>query len=135
MPILICSRIYLITLSKDTPSPLALSDDQVKIVENAPAVNEASQKNKKTSEVKPVENELKNIKVDLEGIMDRIISLPVQPANYGNLEPAGDKLFYNMSSRLAGTSTSKYYDLKEKKKPRLVREYLSHLLRAERKCS
>jgi tricorn protease len=109
------SRIYLVTLSRDTPSPLAAADDQVKITESSPAAPPADEKNKKTSEIKNTESESKDMKIDLEGIKDRIISLPVQPANYNNLESAGDKLFYNMNSRLSGSSSAKFYDLKEKK--------------------
>lgn len=109
------SRIYLIILAKDTPSPLAPADDKVKIVENAPVVQAVAGKNKKTPEVKQTESESKDIKIDLDGIMDRIISLPVQSANYRNLEPAGDKLFYNIDSRLTTTSAARYFDLKEKK--------------------
>jgi len=32
------SRIYLVVLAKDTPSPFALTDDQVKLSENKPVV-------------------------------------------------------------------------------------------------
>ena len=109
------SRIYLITLSKDTPSPLAFTDDQVKINENA-IVTPAGKDNKdKEPEAKKTENEVKNIKIDLQGIRERVVSLPVQPANYYNLISVGDKLFYNMNSEKGGTSGTKYFDLKEKK--------------------
>jgi tricorn protease len=109
------SRIYLLTLTKDTPSPFSLIDDQVKIIENTPAVQPAPDKNKKATDLKQAENEPKSLKIDLDGIMDRIVSLPIQPANYNNLESAGDKLFYNMSTANGGSSVSKYFDLKEKK--------------------
>ena len=109
------SRIYLVPLAKDTPSPLAPVDDQVKVVENTPSSQTKGDKNKKDSDKNIPETEVKETKIDFDGIMDRIISLPVQPANYNNLQPAGDKLFYNMNSRREGASTAKYFDLKEKK--------------------
>jgi len=111
-------RIYLVTLAKETPSPLATADDQVKEVETTPPVQPAAEKSKKTPETKKPESESKDIRIDLDGIMDRIISLPVKPANYSNLQSTGDKLFYNVSSRLGagpGSGFAKYFDLKEKK--------------------
>jgi tricorn protease len=109
------SRIYLITLAKDTPSPLAYSDDQVKISENAPLVPAVQDNTKKVPDVQKAESELKGVKIDIEGIRDRVVSLPVQPANYNNLISVGDKLFYNMNSDKGAASGTKYFDLKEKK--------------------
>ena len=106
------SRIYLITLAKDTPSPLAFTDDQVKITESAPA---GPDNGKKPADTTKPESEVKSIKVDIAGIRERVVSLPVQPANYGNLISVGDKIFYNMNSQQGGASGTKYYDLKEKK--------------------
>jgi len=118
------SRIYLVTLAKDTPSPLAASDDKVKEAEseaevevkvkNAPTPA-AKGKNEKTSEIKKPESKSKTVLIDFDGINDRVISLPVKPGNYNNLQSAGDKLFYNMNSRMGGQPAAKYFDLKEKK--------------------
>jgi len=114
------SRIYLVTLAKETPSPLAPVDDQVKEVETEPAEQAVAEKNKKATETKKSESELKDIKIDLDGIMNRIISLPVKPASYNNLQSVGDKLFYSVSSRLGDDGpVAKYYDLKEKKEVEL----------------
>jgi tricorn protease len=109
------SRIYLITLAKDTPSPLAYNDDQVKISETPPVSPPTQDNTKKAPDTQKTGSESKSTKIDIEGIHDRVISLPVQPANYNNLVSAGDKLFYNMNSDKGGTPTSKYFDLKEKK--------------------
>ena len=109
------SRIYLITLSKDTPSPLAFKDDQVKINDNTPVTPAGQDNNKKVSDTTKPGNEVKNIKIDLTGIRERVVSLPVQPANYNNLISVGDKIFYNINSQKVEASGTKYYDLKEKK--------------------
>jgi tricorn protease len=109
------SRIYLITLAKDVPSPFAAKDDQVKVVEAIAGVPSATDDKKKLSESPKTENGPKSVKIDLGGIRDRIISLPVQPANYRNLVSVGDKIFYNMNSQKGGASGTKYYDLKDKK--------------------
>jgi tricorn protease len=112
------SRIYLIVLAKSNPSPLALTDDQVKIAETAANPEPATAKTdvKKPAEAPKPDSQIKTIKVDLDGIRDRVISLPVQPGNYRNLVSAGDKLFYNVSSdKVGGPSGTKFFDLKEKK--------------------
>ena len=109
------SRIYLVVLAKDTPSPFALTDDQVKLSENKPVVPASKDNSKKVSDASKPDSLGKNIKIDLTGIRERVVSLPVQPANYGNLIPAGDKIFYNMNSQKGGASGTKYFDLKDKK--------------------
>jgi tricorn protease len=109
------SRIYLITLAKDVTSPFAATDDQVKIIETTSAVAPAADDKKKLPESPKTESGPKPVKIDLEGIRDRVISLPIQPASYRNLISIGDKIFYNMNSQRGGASGTKYYDLKEKK--------------------
>lgn len=110
------SRIYLVPLAKDTPSPLAPADDKVKEPEKViPPAPEPSAKNKKGQDQKEKVGESKEVKIDFEGINDRIVSLPIRPGNYNNLQSAGDRLYYNVSSRMGGQSAVKYYDLKEKK--------------------
>jgi tricorn protease len=109
------SRIYLITLAKDTPSPLAFADDQVKISETVPVAPAVQDNTKKVPEPPKTESGSKTIRIDLTGIRERVISLPVQPSNYNNLVSAGDKLFYTMNSQRGGVSATKYFDLKEKK--------------------
>lgn len=113
------SRIYLVTLAKDTQSPLAPADDKVKSLENADSEQTASETGRKNTEKNKPESEVQEIRIDFDGIMDRIISLPVQAANYSNLQSVGDKLFYNMSSRLDRSSVAKFFDLKEKKEVEL----------------
>ena len=112
-------RIYLITLAKETKSPLGSVDDQVKeaeVKDAGSAASETAKKDKKVQEKKEPEPVVKDIKVDLDGIMNRVVSLPVKPSNYSNLQSAGEKLFYSMNTRGSeGGSVVKYFDLNEKK--------------------
>lgn len=113
------SRIYLIVLAKDTPSPFALTDDQVKLSENKPVVPASKDNSKKVSDGSKPDSLRKNINIDMPGIRERVVSLPVQPANYGNLISVGDKIFYSMNSQKGVASGTKYFDLKEKKEVEL----------------
>jgi len=83
------SRIYLITLQKKTKSPFAPENDEVSIKEE-----------ENTDEKKKTEKEEKdeNIIIDIDGIKDRVVNLPVKTARYWGLKSIGDKLFYNYAA-------------------------------------
>ena len=102
-------RIYLVTLAKETPSPFAPENDVVKTGE------EEENGEKKNGEGE----DSKDIKVDIDGISERIISLPVSPANYYNITAADNKIYYNVRSSSDRGSKMKVYDLKAKKETEL----------------
>ena len=97
------ARIYLVTLSKDTPHPFAPEDDRVETAGSASAGDTAST------------NPEGIVKVDIEGIQQRIVSLPVKPSNYFNIAAVEDRIYYNERASGAGSTTMKMYNLKEKK--------------------
>jgi tricorn protease len=82
------SRIYLIALAKDTPSPFKPESDEVGAKKEA--------KDKKDDVKKP---EDVSVKVDLEDILDRTAQLKVPvAAGYGELTSVGDSLYYVRSA-------------------------------------
>lgn len=79
--------IYLATLRKDIPSPLAKESDEEKGVEKEKTKGEKS----KSKEEKKEEA----FSIDFEGINFRIIDLPIPPGNYWNLqEGKADEIYY-----------------------------------------
>ncbi|MCK4664157.1 MAG: PD40 domain-containing protein [Bacteroidales bacterium] len=98
------NKIYLMTLNKNTPSPLAPKNDQVKI--NGDSENDT----KKTKDEK-----IEQIKIDLEGISDRMISLPVKASNYWNINVVDNKIYYCERAHNSKTYSVKFFDLKENK--------------------
>lgn len=88
-------RIYFVRLSRDTPSPFALQNDEVKTEEPS-------------SPAKTPEKKSNEMVIDLEGIADRIESLPVGPGNFGMLIPVEGGIYYR------GMGGIKYYDLQNK---------------------
>ncbi len=107
------SRIYLITLQKDTPSPFLAKNDEVK-VEKGEAKEEKSGKDKK----KDSKKEDKSIKIDFEGIMSRIIPLPdIKTAYYYELKGVENGLYYMSWGNRGGGLY--YYDLEEKEATRI----------------
>ncbi|HTB80249.1 MAG TPA: PDZ domain-containing protein [Opitutaceae bacterium] len=119
-------RVYLVTLAKATPSPLAPKSDEVAIGGDDKKSDDkaANGKDEKDGEKKAVV-----VKVDEDGLKDRLVGLPVIPANYGFIQMADGKIFYlrqgdeNDDDDIEGPPTVKgtlaVYDLKERKETEL----------------
>jgi tricorn protease len=106
------ARIYLATLSRDTPHPFAPEDDKVE-------TESGSSSEAGLSSGGGTEEQGDIIKVDPEGIQNRIISLPVKPSNYFSIAAVEDRIYYNERSSAAGSSTMKMYELKTRKETEL----------------
>lgn len=102
--------IYMITLAKDTPSPFAPVNDEVAVKSEEPASKEEA----KPATDEKGKTEPGKVVVDLEGINQRVIGLPVPSGNYGGIRSVGDKIYYYYSSSKGGRSI-KLFNLKEKK--------------------
>lgn len=95
------ANIYAVLLSKSTPTIFTPESDEE-------TVKEEPEKKKDTAKSK--ETPSKDLKVDLDGIQQRIIALPLPADNYGALNGSvKDKLFYYVGDEI------RYYDLKERK--------------------
>jgi len=102
------NKIYFVSLQKDTPSPFAYKDDEVKV------------KNSDTKdENKEASNKPKNIAIDFDNIHERVIALPVEAANYWNIDVVGDVVYYNQWKRGGSGSYLKSYHLKKQKETKL----------------
>jgi len=82
------ARIYLVTLAKETPSPLAPQSDEVEIKKLPAAEKETG----KAAAVKKADTTV--VKVDLEGLRDRLVALPIPAGRYGQLSSATDQVLY-----------------------------------------
>lgn len=109
--------IYLVTLAKDVKSPFAPKSDEVKIKEEKAETKtekkEPEKKDEKKDEKKVV------VKVDVEGLQQRVTALPVAAANYRNLQSVGDKLYYIRTSRKQEKPMLVLYDLDKQKETEL----------------
>jgi len=105
-------RIYLVTLSKDLKSPFEPKSDEVAVKkETAETEKKAKEETKKPS---AAEKEAR-IKVDPEGMKERIIALPIEVADYRHLASVADTLYYMKRGGRDRESSLKMYDLKEQK--------------------
>jgi len=127
------ARVYLITLAKSTESPFKPKSDEVEIKaeepkEEKPEAAKQEQAVSKEDAEKPADkdkakeakdekkkSEPEPIKVDLDGIKDRIAVLPIAVSSYRHLGSAGDLVYYLRHGQLC------LYDLKEQKETELGR--------------
>ncbi len=97
------SRIYMITLAKETPSPFLPENDEVNANDEDP-----------DSEISG-----DNVIVDREAIIDRIIQLPVQPSNYYNLTAASGRIYYMRNGSRDQRPLMLMYDIGEESETEL----------------
>lgn len=140
------AKIYFVTLAKDTKSPLAPENDEVEIKADSFFLSDASQptgtkkgkakKDKVSTTVPKPDNTKKDsaavTKVDLDGIQDRIVDLPIEPGNYSTISVTGDMVYYLTSSSHSSEAKLKMFDLKEKEEKE-IGAYDSYILSANQK--
>jgi tricorn protease len=107
------ARIYFATLSKDTPNPLAPKSDEV---ETAP---EEKKPDAKPPSEKKEAGKVADLKVEIEGIKDRTLQLPVAVARYGNLSSVGTTVYYFRASSKDPRPAFFMYDLAAQKETSL----------------
>jgi tricorn protease len=108
------SRIYLVTLSRDTPSPLRPKSDKVG---GGDAKSAAAEKDGKDG--KDAKKEKVTLEVDVDGLQERLLQLPVPVASYRNLTSVGDVLYYQRGSAKDKAKTLNMFDLAQKKETAL----------------
>lgn len=112
-------RIYLITLSKETESPFRPLNDEVSVqTDTAKATVKKDQKSKDEPG-----SSSKNIRVDLDGIMNRITVLPIHASNYYHLTALNDVVYYQRRGSKDEKPLLFLFDLKEKKETEIGQVY------------
>ncbi len=112
-------RVYLLTLSKETPSPFKPKNDEVEIREEKPETKTAGKNKKKDEDQKEAATKAVTVKVDSEGLQDRVIGLPIAAGNYYNLACIGDNVYYNRNSSKDEKPLLLMYDLEKEKETEL----------------
>ncbi len=101
------NAIYLVTLRQDTPSPLAKESDE----ESSEAKKEEKAEMKKDIKKQAFSD---GLKIDWDGIRNRIIDLPVHPGNYVQLGVAnGGEILY-VGAADEGPGKMHKYDFKKR---------------------
>ncbi len=101
------SKIYMVILAKDTPSPFAPENNEVKLEED-------KTKGKGSDDKKSEAPKIVDVKIDIDGLQHRIVSVPIDVANYWNIQCVDDKIYYAQRDQVARKTYTKFYDLKKK---------------------
>lgn len=130
--------IYLVTLQKDLPSPLAKESDEEKIAGNKEAA-EKDEKSKTAESKKEADKTEKPFVVDFEGLTNRILALPVEEGNYFSLQVGDEgKIFYLEAPATARSPFAKGtklhgYDLEKRKDEVIISEVNSYQISHDKK--
>lgn len=87
------TRMYFIILDKNTPNPLGYKNDEVSL-SNEYKEDQDKDKNKKDNKKEKETPQIKNIKIDVDDLTDRIVVIPENPASYSIAGCVNGKLYY-----------------------------------------
>ncbi len=120
------SRIYFVALAGDTKSPLAPKSDETAVIKEEPKADKGAAKPGAKAEEKPAAAaKPAPVKVDPEGLKDRLVALPIDTANYGHITAVGDAVYYMKMGDRDEKPSLAFYDLAELKEKNLgqARDY------------
>jgi len=110
-------NLYLVTLQKGVPSPLGKESDEEEAMEE--------EETEETDDGDDGEEEMEPFTIDFDGFAERILTIPVEAANYFSLQTGEEnKIFYLKADATAGgpdqpDTTLVMYDLEERKEEEL----------------
>ena len=107
-------KLYVVLLSKETPNPFRAKGDD----EPAKEEKKDDAKEKKEDGKEKKKDAAVAVKIDLEGLKDRVLELPTAAGRYRNLQSVGANLYYQRMSRKGGPAFG-YFDLAAKKETNL----------------
>jgi len=110
------TKVYMLTLAKATLSPFRPVDDEVNLA----------------AETKEAENKNADIIVDIDGIVDRIIALPISAGRYWNINSTNNSVYYCRTTASEPSAALMVFDLKEKKETN-IGPYGSYIISADKK--
>ncbi|HET9824327.1 MAG TPA: PDZ domain-containing protein [Chitinophagaceae bacterium] len=121
------TQLAAIALKKTTPSLLAPKNDSVAVAvegEQKPAAKPEEKKEKKDSAALVKKNP-SAVDIDFDGLEQRLIILPVQAGNYGNLATAKGKIIYMRYPNTGNTgakSVIKFYDIDKREEKTILED-------------
>ncbi|MCB9230526.1 MAG: PD40 domain-containing protein [Bacteroidia bacterium] len=127
------SNVYLLVLSKEEKSPLAKENDDVKPGEAKEENKEAKKDDKgKDEKDKAPAKEPVKVKVDLDGLGDRVVEISGKASNYFRVDATEKGVYYQRRSWEDKGTQLVYFDLK-KKEETVIGEFDGYRLTADQK--
>lgn len=121
------TKVYFVTLAKSTASPFAPENDEVTVKkdEKSSGEDKGEKKDGKKEDGKKEDKkdgdskgEVK-VTVDIDGIVNRIVVLPIDAASYRNINAIGENVYYIKGGGRGGRSSITLFNLKDKKETSL----------------
>jgi tricorn protease len=110
------SKVYFVTLRKDVENPFSPVNDEVSLkkAEEPKTEDKNDKKDGKKSDQNQPDQQVK-YDIDFDGIIGRIISLPVEAGSYYGISAIGTSVYYVMNQSGQKGPKLKMYDLKSRK--------------------
>ena len=130
------TRPHALVLRADQPSPFAPRSDEVKSAEEKKKEEAKKEEDKKKEE--KGEKPAAPVRIDLEGLRQRVVPFPVSAGNYGGLSAASGKVFWLSSptSALTDEDTPKaslrIFDMEKRKEGEVMAEVQGYDLAPDR---
>ena len=125
-------KVYFVTLRKDVENPFKLESDEVKVEEPKTEDGNKSTTEDKKEEEKEETKEGDNISIDFEGLVDRIIDLPVDAGYYYNINCIDNTVYYCAGNSSQRGTKIKMYDLKKQKETE-IGDFGNYIITADHK--
>ena len=110
------NSIYFVTLEKSTPSPFEPKNDEVTITKEDKS-DKKDKKGNNTDDSDKIDDE--SVNIDFDGIINRIIKLPLKGANYWSINAINNSVYFNEFVSGSDGAKFKMYDLKKQKETEL----------------
>lgn len=117
-----------IGLQKDTPSPLAAENDTVAIKDDEP-----KKEDKEKKEEAETEEDKDRVKIDFDGLEERMVLLPIDAGKYSDLVAAKGKVIFRDDTNADGRKGKRplvYWDLKEREQKTILDDVGAFMLAA-----
>lgn len=118
------SKVYFVTLARATPNPFAPQNDEVTVKKAEDSKDGAGKDSKKEGKGSESKDAAKKdgdapkeltVKVDAEGIIDRIVALPIDAGTYYGLTAVDDNVYYIKGGRGGRPGGLTVFNLKDQK--------------------
>lgn len=119
------NKVYFVTLNQTVENPLRPVNDET-------AQTTGTKAESKTEANTEGLTGAVNVTIDFDGIIERIIALPVKAGAYWNISAVGDNVYYMMNTSSDRQSSLMTFDLKEKKETK-VGDFNGYVITADQK--
>ncbi len=129
------TQIAVVTLSKETLSPVAPKNDTISVKKEDEAKSDGKKSDEKKDEKKD-DKKVKEVKIDFDGFEERVAILPPSAGNYGNLSAVSGKVIYHRTPNSGSADKKKsvmFYDLEKREEKTIVDDADAYQLSADGK--